>query len=67
MQVGQRQPDRADLLPAGREVVDDAPRDDEVRLRVVVAQRQPGRYQKTHAIVAATAAAPHAAAMHSSE
>ncbi len=32
------QPDRADLLPAGRDVVDDAARDDEMRLRVVVGE-----------------------------
>ena len=40
--MGQRQPHRADLLPAGRHVVEDAPRDDEVRLRVVVAQDETG-------------------------
>ena len=39
-QVRQRQPDGADLLPARRDAVDDAPRDDQVRLRVVVAERQ---------------------------
>jgi len=38
----QRQPDGADLLPAGQEAVDDATRDDEMRARVVVAQRQAG-------------------------
>ena len=36
----QRQPYRADLLPSGREVVDDAPRDDQVRARIVVRERQ---------------------------
>ena len=41
-QVRQRQPDGADLLPAGRQAVEDPPRDDEVRARVVVAERQAG-------------------------
>jgi hypothetical protein len=36
----QRQPHRADLLPAGNEAVEDAARDDEVRARVVVAEGQ---------------------------
>ena len=36
----QRQPDRADLLPARRDAVDDAPRDDEMAARVVVAERE---------------------------
>ena len=43
MQVRQRQPHRADLLPPGRDVVDDAPRDDEVRLGVVVAEDEVAR------------------------
>ena len=42
-QVRQRQPDGADLLPAGRDAVDDAPRDDEMAARVVVAERQAER------------------------
>ena len=42
-QVGQRQPHGADLLPARREAVEDAPRDDQVRLGIVVAQRQARR------------------------
>ncbi len=37
-QVRQRQPDRADLLPARRDVVDDAARHHEVRFRVVVGE-----------------------------
>ena len=36
----QRQPDRADLLPAGRDAVEDAAADDEVAARVVVAERE---------------------------
>jgi len=39
-QVGQRQPDGADLLPAGRDAVGDPARDDEVTARVVVAERE---------------------------
>ena len=39
-QMGQRQPDRADLLPSWREAVDDAARDDEVAARVVMAERE---------------------------
>ena len=39
-QVRQRQPDGADLLPAGREAVEDAARDDQMAARVVVAQRR---------------------------
>ena len=39
----QRQPHGADLLPAGRQAVEHAARDDEVRLRVVVAEREPLR------------------------
>jgi membrane protein YqaA with SNARE-associated domain len=38
--VGERQPHGADLLPAGRQAVEDPARDDEVRARVVVRQRQ---------------------------
>src|SRR5204863_2937487 len=38
--MGQRQPDRADLLPARREVVEDPPRDDEVCLGVVMAENE---------------------------
>ena len=41
-QVGQRQPDGADLHPARREAVDHATRDHEVPARIVVAQRQAG-------------------------
>ena len=36
----QRQPDGADLLPARRDAVEDAARDDEVAARVVVAERE---------------------------
>ena len=36
----QRQPHGANLLPARRDAVDDAPRDDEMASRVVVAERQ---------------------------
>ena len=39
-QMGQRQPDRADLLPTRRNAVDDPARDDEVPARVVVGERQ---------------------------
>ena len=39
-QMGQRQPDRADLLPAGQEAVEDPPRHDEVSPRVVVTERE---------------------------
>ena len=39
-QVRQRQPDGADLLPSRRQAVEDAPRDDEVRARVVVRERE---------------------------
>ena len=46
-QMGQRQPDGADLLPARRDVVDDAARDDEMRLGVVVAEDEV-RSQKTN-------------------
>ena len=38
--MGQRQPDRADLPPAGPQRIDDAPGDDEVRLGVVMAERE---------------------------
>ena len=38
-EMRQRQPHGADLLPARRQAVEDAPRDDEVRLGVVVAER----------------------------
>ena len=38
----QRKPDGADLLPAGRQAVDDPSRDDQVRARVVVAEGQSG-------------------------
>ena len=41
-QVRQRQPDRADLLPSRRQVVEDAARDDQVRLRVVMAENEAG-------------------------
>ena len=41
-QVGQGQPDRADLLPARRQAVEDATRDHEMRARVPVSERQPG-------------------------
>src|SRR5205823_5692300 len=34
------QPDGANLLPAGRDAVDDPPRDDEMAARVVVAERE---------------------------
>ena len=37
-QVGERQPDGADLLPSGCDAVDDAAGDDEMRLGVVVAE-----------------------------
>ena len=36
----QRQPDRADLLPARRDAVEDAPRDDQMPARIVVAERE---------------------------
>jgi hypothetical protein len=36
----QRQPDGADLLPPWRDAVDDAPRDDEMAARIVVAEGQ---------------------------
>ncbi|PYR57659.1 MAG: hypothetical protein DMF85_13025 [Acidobacteria bacterium] len=36
----ERQPDGADLLPAWQQTIDDPPRDDEVRARVVVGERQ---------------------------
>ena len=39
-EVRQRQPDGADLLPPGHETVEDAPRDDEMRARVVVRERE---------------------------
>ena len=39
-EVRQRQPDGADLPPARREAVDDAARDDQMRARVVVTERQ---------------------------
>ena len=39
-EVGQRQPDRADLLPSRRDAVEDSTRDDEVSARVVVAERE---------------------------
>ena len=39
----QRQPDRANLLPAWRKAVDDSPRDDEMRARVVMSERQTRR------------------------
>ena len=39
-QMRQRQPHGADLLPPGRDAVDDAARDDEVAARVVVAERE---------------------------
>ena len=38
--MGQRQPHGANLLPARRDAVEDAPRDHEVRLGVVMAQRE---------------------------
>ena len=38
----QRQPDGADLLPARRQAVEDAPGDDEMAARIVVAERQAG-------------------------
>ncbi len=41
-QMGQGQPDGADLLPAGRQAVEDAPRDDEVRLGVVMGEGEAG-------------------------
>ena len=37
----QRQPDRADLPPSRRQAVDDAARDDEMRLGVVVGEDEP--------------------------
>ena len=40
--MGKGQPYRADLLPAWRKVVDDASRDDEMRLRVVMAENEAG-------------------------
>ena len=39
-QVRQRQPDGADLLPARRQAVEHPPRDDEMRARVVVRERE---------------------------
>src|SRR5258706_14244102 len=36
----QRQPDGANLLPSWREIVEDAPRDDQMRLGVVMAQNE---------------------------
>ena len=39
----QRQPDRADLLPAGHDAVEDTARDDEVGAGVVVAERETDR------------------------
>ena len=42
-EVRQRKPHGADLLPSGSEAVDDAARHDEMRTRIVVAQRQTGR------------------------
>ena len=36
----QRQPDRADLLPARRQAVENAPRDDQMRARIVVGERE---------------------------
>jgi len=41
--VRQRQPHGADLLPARQQAVNDPARDDEVRPRVVVAEREAGR------------------------
>ena len=41
--MGQRQPHGANLLPARRDAVDDAPRDDEMAARVVVAEREAER------------------------
>ena len=40
--VRERQPHRADLLPARHQAVEDAPRDDEVGAGVVVAERKAG-------------------------
>ena len=42
-QMGQRQPDGADLLPSRRDAVEDSARDDEVAARVVVAEREAER------------------------
>ena len=39
-QVRQRQPHGADLLPARHDAVEDPPRHDQVRARVVVAERE---------------------------
>ncbi len=41
-QMGKRQPDSADLLPAWRQTVDDAARDNEMRLGVVVSEGEAG-------------------------
>jgi hypothetical protein len=38
--VREREPHGADLLPAGRDAVEDSARDDEVGARVVVAERE---------------------------
>ena len=40
--MGQRKPDRADLLPAGGQAVDDSPRDHKMGASIVVAERQAG-------------------------
>jgi hypothetical protein len=40
--VGQWQPHGADLLPSRKQAVEDAPRDDEVGTRVVMAEGQTG-------------------------
>ena len=40
--MGQWQPDRADLLPARRQAVENATRDHEMRARVPVREREPG-------------------------
>ena len=45
--VRQWQPHRANLLPAGRDAVEDAPGHDEVGLGVVVAQRQAGAGERS--------------------
>ena len=42
-EVRQRQPDGTELAPARRETVDHAARHDEMRARIVVAERQPRR------------------------
>ena len=34
------QPDRADLLPPGRQIIEDTPGDDQMRLRVVMAENK---------------------------